>query len=253
MKLTVVGCSGSMPGPDSPASCYVVESGGTTLVLDLGNGAIGPLQRVVDLGMIDAVLVSHLHPDHCIDLCAYYVALQYGPWRHHGPVPVWGPAGTAERLSRAYAVDGVQDLSAALDVRHYPAEPFRAGEILVTAGRVAHRGDHDPDWMEAFAVRVEAEGRSFVYSGDTGEYDSLIGLARGADVLLCEASTAERISQPADLHLSGQEAGECARGAGVGKLVLTHIPPWSDPEATLAAAARAFDGEVALATPGLTL
>lgn len=253
MKLTVVGCSGSMPGPESPASSYVVESGGTTLVLDLGSGAIGPLQNVVDLGEIDAVLISHLHPDHCLDLCAYYVALQYGPWRHHGPVPVWGPAGTAERISRAYAVDGAGDLSSVLDIRHYPAEPFRVGEILVTAAQVTHRGDDDPDWMEAFAIRVEAEGRSFVYSGDTGECSSVVKLARGADVLLCEASIAEQRADPAGLHLSGAEAGQCARDAGVGKLVLTHIPPWSDAEATLTAARRTFDGDVTLARPGLTL
>lgn len=253
MKLTVVGCSGSMPGPDSPASCYVVESDGTTLVLDMGSGAIGPLQRVADLGTIDAVLVSHLHPDHCLDLCAYYVALQYGPWHARGPVPVWGPAGTADRLSRAYAVDGNRDMSAALDVRHYPAGPFRVGEIQVAAVRVPHRGDQDPEWMEAFAIRVEAEGRSFVYSGDTGRCDSLTELARGADVLLCEASSAEHKPYPAGLHLSGREAGECAAEAGVGRLVLTHIPPWSDAEATRTVAARVFDGEVTVASPGLTL
>lgn len=253
MKLTVVGCSGSMPGPDSPASCYVVESGGTTLVLDMGNGAIGPLQRVADLGSIDAVLLTHLHPDHCLDLCAYYVALRFGPWRDRAPVPVWGPAGTADRLSRAYAVDGVRDMNAALDVRHYPAEPFRVGEIQVTVARVAHRSDQDPEWMEAFAIRVEADGRSFVYSGDTGRSDSLTELARGADVLLCEASSAEEKPYPAGLHLSGYEAGQCATEAGVGRLVLTHIPPWSDVEATRTAAARTFDGEVMLASPGLTL
>lgn len=252
MKLTVVGCSGSMPGPDSPASSYVVQTGATTLVVDLGNGAIGPLQRVVDLGSIDAVVLSHLHPDHCLDLCGLYVGLRYGPWQDRAPVPVWGPAGTADRLARAYAVDGGRDLSAALDVRPYPAEPFRVGDIGVTAARVAHRTDQDPDWMEAFAIRLEAAGRSFVYSGDTGLCDTLVELATGADVLLCEASNAGGASYPANLHLSGREAGEIASAAGVGRLVLTHIPPWGDREAARAAAAGTFGGEVMLAHPGMT-
>ncbi len=253
MKLTVVGCSGSIPGPDSPASCYVVESGGTTLVLDMGNGSIGPLQRVVDLGSIDAVLLTHLHPDHCIDLCAYYVALRYGPWRDHAPVAVWGPVGTKGRLSRAYAVDGDRDMSAAFDIHIYPDEALTFGEFVVTTAPVAHRTDQDPDWMEAFAIRVEAGGRSLVYSGDTGVSDSLVELARGADVLLCEASAVDTSPYPPNLHMSGREAGECATAADVGRLVLTHVPPWNDPHATLTAAARAFDGEVTLASPGLTL
>jgi len=254
MKLTVVGCSGSMPGPESPASCYVVQAGETTLVLDLGSGAIGPLQRVVDVGSIDAVVLSHLHPDHCLDLCGLYVGLRYGPWRGRPPVPVWGPARAGERLARAYAVDGSRDLRSALDFGPYPAEPFRVGDIEVTATRVAHRSDQDPDWMEAFGVRLEASGRSIVYSGDTGMFDGLVELARGADVLLCEASNAmDGASYPANLHLSGREAGECATAAGVGRLVLTHIPPWGDPEAARAAAASAFAGDVSLARPGMVI
>ena len=77
MRLTVVGCSGSFPGPDSAASCYLVEADGFRVLLDLGNGALGPLQRYADIYAVDAVLVSHLHSDHFIDLCSYYVALRY--------------------------------------------------------------------------------------------------------------------------------------------------------------------------------
>ena len=95
MRLTVVGCSGSFPGPDSPASCYLVEQDGYRVVLDLGNGALGQLQRYVSLDDVDAVLISHLHVDHVIDLCSYYVARRYRP---AGPLaaaarrrPVWHP------------------------------------------------------------------------------------------------------------------------------------------------------------------
>src|SRR6478609_11760508 len=107
MRLTVVGCSGSFAGPDSPASSYLLQAeheGRTwSIVLDLGNGALGPLQRYVDLADIDAVFVSHLHPDHCVDVCGLYVTRKYRPG---GPLParlpVHGPTGTAQRVSLMY-------------------------------------------------------------------------------------------------------------------------------------------------------
>ena len=95
MRLTVIGCSGSYVGPDSPASCYVVEAdyGDRTwrIVLDLGNGALGPLQRFTDPLAVDAVFFTHLHPDHCLDLCSYYVLRKYHPAGSHPRLPVWGP------------------------------------------------------------------------------------------------------------------------------------------------------------------
>src|SRR5262245_66297905 len=100
MRLTVVGCSGSYPGPDSAASCYLVEAGGTRIVLDLGNGALGSLQRYTNLDGIDAVLLSHLHPDHCLDLCSYYIYRRFRPDRPLPLVTVYGST------SAAYPVAG---------------------------------------------------------------------------------------------------------------------------------------------------
>ncbi len=97
MKLTVVGCSGSFPGPESPASCYLIEHEGTRILLDMGNGSLGALQRYTDIYAIDAVVLSHLHVDHFIDLCSYYVALQYRPDGPADSVAVWGPTDTAAR------------------------------------------------------------------------------------------------------------------------------------------------------------
>src|SRR6266536_1241487 len=102
MRLTAVGCSGSFPGPGSPASCYLVEHEGFRLVLDLGSGALGPLQRHADLLDIDAVLLSHLHADHCLDLCPYVVYRRYHPDGPPPRLPVYGPRGTHGRLAAAY-------------------------------------------------------------------------------------------------------------------------------------------------------
>src|SRR5664280_755299 len=108
MRLTIVGCAGSFPGPDSAASCYLVEADDDSgrcwrVLLDLGSGALGPLQRHLVPGDIDAVLISHLHPDHCVDLCGLYVALRYNPaGRARRRLPVYGPSDTAARLDAMY-------------------------------------------------------------------------------------------------------------------------------------------------------
>ena len=99
MRLTVVGYAGSFPGPDSPASCYLVEAEGFRLLLDLGSGALGPLQRHVGLYDVDAICLSHLHVDHYMDMCPYWVARNYAPDGTPPPIPVYGPAGTAARLA----------------------------------------------------------------------------------------------------------------------------------------------------------
>src|SRR5487761_81872 len=100
VRLTVIGCSGSFPGPDSPASCYLVEADGFRLLLDLGNGALGALQRHAPLDGIDAVCLSHLHADHCLDLCSFWVARTYHPEGPRPRIPVYAPAGTAARMAR---------------------------------------------------------------------------------------------------------------------------------------------------------
>ncbi len=98
MHLTVVGCAGSFPGPDSPASCYLLEADGFRLVIDLGNGSLGALQRYASLSGIDAVCLSHLHIDHCVDLYSYSIARSYHPDGQLPAIPVYGQAGTAERI-----------------------------------------------------------------------------------------------------------------------------------------------------------
>ena len=98
MRLTVVGCAGSFPGPDSPASCYLLEADGFRLVIDFGNGSLGALQKYAALFGIDAVCLSHLHADHCVDLYSYSIARTYPPDGPQPPIPVYGPAGTAERI-----------------------------------------------------------------------------------------------------------------------------------------------------------
>lgn len=257
MKLTVVGCSGSMSGPESPASSYLVQApyrGRTfSLVLDLGPGAAGALFRYLDPREVDAIGLSHLHPDHCLDLCAFYVAATYSPSAPWPRIDVHGPAGTRDRIVRAYDPAGPglttpepgPGIGANFDYRDWRPEQ-RIGPFVVRTARVAHT-------VEAYAVRVTEDvpdGGSLVFTGDTGPCAALVELARGADLLLAEAAFLDRPGNPPGLHLSGRDAAAAAAAAGVGALVLTHIPPWHDRDQVLAEAVPYVDVPVELAAPG---
>lgn len=248
VKLTVVGCSGSFPGPDSAASCYLVEAPyeGRTyrLVLDLGSGAFGALQRYVDPYAIDAVGLSHLHPDHCFDLCAYYVARKYHPDGHQPQIPVYGPFGTADRMAAAYGLPAEPGMRGEFDFRAWlGGDGCELGPFTVKPVPVVHP-------VEAYAIRLEHAGKVLVYSGDTAPTDALLELAQGADLFLCEATVLVGQPHQNNVHLTAWKAAEYAARARVGRLVLTHVPPWNDRTQTLAQALPAYDGPTDLATPG---
>lgn len=236
MKLTVLGCSGSVPGPTSPASSYLVEHDGFRLLLDLGSGAFGALQRHADPAAIDAVVLSHLHPDHFIDLCPYVVYRLHGPAGRLPAIPLLGPAGTHDRLALAHDPNNRNGLHGLFSFGAVTPGERELGPFRLRFARVDHP-------VEAHAVRVEAGGRSLTYSGDTAACDALVQLADGSDVLLCEASWADDgRPHPPHLHLSGREAGEHAAKAGVDRLLVTHIPPWADRDRIGAEVTAAFAG-----------
>ncbi len=245
MRLTVIGCAGSFPGPDSPASCYLVEHDGFRLLLDLGNGALGALQRHIALTDIDAVVLSHLHADHCLDLCGLYVAQRYHPQGPRDRIPVWGPRGTATRMARAYDLPEVPGMTEQFDFRDLVAGDHAIGPFVVTAARVNHP-------VEAYGLRVSSGERAIAYSGDTGATPALIELARDADVAVIEASCLDDGPAP-DVHLTAREAAEHAQAAGVRVLALTHLVPWNDPRRTWSEARPAFDGELMLASSGMVI
>ncbi|MGW0119605.1 MBL fold metallo-hydrolase [Streptomyces sp. NPDC003327] len=245
MKLTVVGCSGSFPSADSACSSYLVEADGFRLLLDMGNGALGELQRHIGLYDLDAIFLSHLHADHCIDMCGYFVARYY---RHEGgrcdALPVYAPEGAEHRLTTAYAdTPSPTAMSEVFDFRTLKPGSFELGPFSVRTEKVTHP-------VDAYGIRIEHGGRSMAYSGDTGVCDALHDLADGVDLFLCEASFTHGKEDVPELHLNGREAGAHASRAGVGRLVLTHIPPWTDGERNLADARAVYRGPAELARPG---
>lgn len=243
MRITVVGCAGSFPSAVSAASCYLLEAEGFRLVIDMGNGALGALQRYAPLFGIDAICVSHLHGDHCLDLGAYAVARNYyGPGGPLAPIPVYAPAGAAARLAPVFGLVE-RELIGRFSFSELAPGQLEIGPFRVRTAHVNHT-------VEAFGFRVEHDGWSMAYSGDTGESPALVELARDVDLLLAEASFPDRPGNPPGVHLSGRQAGEHAAKAEAGHLVLTHLVATNDPEVSLAEAAGAFSGELSLASPG---
>jgi ribonuclease BN (tRNA processing enzyme) len=246
VKLTVIGCSGSYPGPDAPASCYLVETeqAGRTwrILLDLGNGSLGELHNHADPLTIDAVFLSHLHADHCLDLCGYYVMRKYHPQGAQPRIPVWGPVDTARRLAKAYDLDEDPGMNEEFDFLTYEG-PVTFGPFTVTPYAVAHP-------VPAYALRVETNGKVLAYSGDTGTCVGLDTAAQGADLFLAEAAFREGDTNPLDIHLTGREAGLTATKAGVDRLVLTHIPAWHDKQQAMDEATDVWTGPLDLAAKG---
>jgi ribonuclease BN (tRNA processing enzyme)/uncharacterized protein YhfF len=252
MRVTVIGCSGSYAGPDSTASSYLVQAdheGRTwSIVLDLGNGALGPLQRHLDPAELDAVFISHLHPDHCVDICGLYVTRKYRPG---GAVPgqldVHAPAGAADRFALMYHGLEHAGMSAEFAVHALgDAVATTVGPFTVTAYRVNHP-------VEAYGFRVEADGAVLAYTGDTDETDALTPLLTGADLALVDSAFVDGRDDAKGIHLSGRRAAQAAVAAGgISRLVLTHIPAWNDPEVCRAQAAAVWPGALELAAQGST-
>jgi len=267
MRLTIVGCSGSFAGPSSPASCYLAQAqheGRTwNLVLDLGNGSLGALQRHIDPLAIDAVVLSHLHSDHCLDLCGLYVMQKYnpaqpdsgprgprGPRRPGGPggprtrIPIYGPQGTGERMARAYDMTPPDTMDHEFDFRVLvDGEAFRIGPFTVTPHLVSHP-------TEAYGMRVEADGTVLAYTGDTDACDGLKVLFHNATLALADSAFVDGRDHVRGIHLSGSRAAQAAVDAGgVQRLMLTHMPPWNDPAVCRAQAAAVWPGDVELAEP----
>jgi ribonuclease BN (tRNA processing enzyme) len=243
VKLTVLGCAGSYPNAASACSSYLLEAEGFALLVDCGTGSLGRLQARGPIFGVDAVVLSHLHADHCVDMASWAIARRYHPEGQPPPLPVHAPKGAPERIASLY---GAVDDDHLHDVYTYSVlEPGKRaiGPFTVTAARVAHP-------VPCYGLRISAGGRTLAYSADTGRTEALVDLAQDADLFLCEASFVSTSPHPEGVHLTGAEAGDVATRAGAKRLLLTHLVAWFDEAQVVAEAQSTWFGPLDVARAG---
>jgi ribonuclease BN (tRNA processing enzyme) len=260
VQITVLGKSPAWQDADGACSGYLVEEQGFRLLLDCGNGVFGKLRHVVDYVEVDAVLITHLHADHFLDLVPFAYALTYAPRQQPVPVERWpgtesparpflhAPPGAAATFRRVVGAWGNEDLiEHAFRLREYdPADVLQAGPLTLRLQRVPH-------YVPTYAVGITAaggDGRRFVFGADSSPSDALCDFAAGAELLLIEATLPRPERTGVRGHLTPGEAGEHGRRAGAARLVITHLSDELDAGWAQAEAERGYGGPVAVARAG---
>lgn len=242
MKVRVIGSSGTFPVPGRPAAGYLIEQGSTRVWCDAGPGTFTGLP--VDPDLVDVIVLSHQHPDHCADLLIAFHAWTYRP-EPRLSVPVYGPQAVWDRIEAFFDKGPDSDLDATFSFHPvWTGDEVEFGEIRVSFVEMDHP-------VPTVGSRWEANNRTLFYTADTGPAGDWPEHARGVDVMLSEASYQGRTEDKQySQHLTAGEAGQIARTVGAGRLVLTHIPPYMDPARSVHEAEVVFDRPVQLATPG---
>lgn len=244
MRMTVLGGCGAWPAAGQACSGYLVEHDGFRVVIDPGYATVPRLLERVAAERVDAVLLSHGHPDHCADLNPLLRARALGGAAPPA-LPVHALPGAADRV---LALDEPGTLAGASAVSAFTAgESFEVGPLRVDTWPLPHS-------VSNAGLRLLAGGRVLAYTGDTGPSGAIVELASAADLFLAEASFAEQVPATAAPYLSSaRQAGEAAAAAGAGRLLLTHLLPGTVPERAEAAARRAYDGELGVARGGVVV
>jgi len=236
--------SAPYPTPDEPCSGYLLQAGGANVLVDIGGGTIGALQRFIRLDDLHAVWISHLHADHFADMPMLYYAFAFAqkPMRK---IPILGPVGWAARVEAFVksAVDhNMRNFFQVVELKDRGIAEI--GDLRIQARTVEHG-------VPAFGLTARFGERRLAYTGDSGPCENLVTLAKGSRVLVAEVGAAE-IEIPS-VHLSPEDAGHTAAQAGVARLVLTHLGPGLHEDEAMDRAATAFNGAIEVARPGSTL
>jgi ribonuclease BN (tRNA processing enzyme) len=258
LRITVLGKSPSWQDIDGACSGYLLEEGHTALLLDCGNGVFSKLRRFIDYLDVDAVVLSHLHADHFLDLVPFSYALTYAPRQQPVAVHRWkgtdhpahpvlhAPIGARDVFRRVCGAWGREDLiERAFDLREYD------GSAPVEVGSLRLRFAEVPHYTRTHAIEASANGSGrFVFGADSRPTDDLVTFAHGSDLLMVEATLPRPERQGPRGHLTPEEAGEHGRRAGARRLVITHFSDELDPEWARQEAERGFGGPVEVAREG---
>jgi ribonuclease BN (tRNA processing enzyme) len=244
VRITVLGKSPAWQDVDGACSGYLVEDQGCRLLIDCGNGVFSKLRRFIDYVDVDAVVISHLHADHFLDLVPFAYALTYGPRQATVPArpALHAPPGARDCFRRVVGAWGNEELvENAFDLREYhPAEVVHTGPLTLRFQVVPH-------FVDTHAIEVtSATGGRLVFGADSSPSDDLCAFARDADLLLIEAT----LPSPENGHLTAAQAGEHGRKAGARRLVLTHLSDELDAAWAETEAERTFGSPVEIAREG---
>lgn len=241
MRLRVLGSAGGWPGPGLPCSGYLLEAGGQRIWVDAGSGTLVELLRHTSLAELDAIWVSHLHPDHCADLPMAWHTLAYGRSRG-APLPVLGPAGWASSI--AGLLDEPDELGTVFSVVELAdGAVYEFGSVALQAVSTRHS-------MVTFGLRASFDGRVLSYTADSAPCEAVVEIARDADLFLCEAFLSTPDPPGFTSVMRPEDAGRAASAGGARLLVLTHLHPDADPAFAKARAGTEFSGPIEVAEQG---
>ena len=247
MKITVLGAGTCIPSVGYSPAGYVLTGHSSTVLMDPGPGSIARMSiNGLDYRHVNLVLVSHLHPDHTLDLMTLIQALGSTPgWWRTEALTLLGCHGLTDfvgTLLRVYPDIGPETF--ALKMLEFDRDPVDIGEWHLTSARTGHT-------PESLATRIESGGRSVVYTGDVADPGAIVDICRGVDTLLCECSFPDGLGVPD--HLTPGQVGQLARAASVGRVVLTHFYPSATKADLVSEVKKAFSGSVTMAHDGMVV
>ena len=248
LHVRAIGSSPSVQRPGQACSSYLVRAGETAVLFDIGSGALGGLQLAIEYTALDAIVVSHMHADHFLDVIPLRYGLTYGPQQRETRMPLWLPPGGAHKLRslcRPFSGERASDfLDEVLAVDEYdPSKPLHVGDLHLSFGPALH-------YVQSYSIRAQCGDASVTYSGDTAPCDQVVEHARSSSLFICEATLGLGSEPEPRGHSSAREAGEMARRAGAGRLALTHYYANADPQLLVAAAREEFAGPVSILVDG---
>ncbi len=248
MKVTVLGSSGAYPAAGGAASGYLLEHDGFHVALDFGTGAMSNLQQHVPHAELDAIVLSHEHMDHCLDLYPLFIARFFAAERLPA-LPVWMPPGAFDKIAGLEDEEGQEQMRGVYAINEVEAgAEFEVGPFRFETRLLPH-------WVRNSGMRISLDGTVMAYTGDTGPSEDIETIARDADLLIVEASwqDADLASGKEPFHLTARQSAEHATRAGARRTLLSHFWPGADRNLSREQAEEAYDGELLLAHEGLTV
>lgn len=241
VRLTVIGSAGTHSTAQRVCSSYLLSHGDTHVLFDLGPGALHNLMKVIDVADLDAVVISHTHPDHFGDLFGLNYAFRFHP-AAPGPVTIHGPADLEDKLTGVLPEESMEKMRDYLPLAPAAAgDRIEVGDVVIELFAMNHP-------VQTLGSRITAGGRTIAFTGDTAPTPEIDRLAADADLLVCDATwTEDQRPLPPDIHCTGAEAGAAAASAGARRLLITHVGPYNDPQDVAAEAATRYDGEILIA------